>query len=191
MYILFFLRSIEITRLIFKYPPKGGLRAGRYIFNVTNRRLANRCRLDKHQAMRYNLLVAALAILCFGIYPVASTAAARAASPEELSGQPAAHVAPAPVEQGGKSIRWNKRAERIGKKLTKKMERLQRKGKTASRYNVGFTLGLIVLLIGGLFIFLGIVIPVVGILFIVIGGIIAFVGLLLWVLLGGITVDLS
>ena len=58
------------------------------------------------------------------------------------------------------------------------------------RLSLGFV-GLIVMIVGGMFIVLGIVIPYLGILFLVIGIIIAFVGLLLWVLLSRIGVRVS
>ena len=56
------------------------------------------------------------------------------------------------------------------------------------RINLSFV-GLIVLVLGGLFVLLGLAIPYVGILFIVIGGILALAGLLLMMLLGGIDVE--
>ncbi|MEZ4934768.1 MAG: hypothetical protein R2788_21890 [Saprospiraceae bacterium] len=50
-------------------------------------------------------------------------------------------------------------------------------------------IGLIVLALGGLFIFLGIVIPYVGLLFIIIGALIAFVGLVILLLLDGVRIN--
>lgn len=64
----------------------------------------------------------------------------------------------------------------------KKAGKLLQKSKLMERISLGFV-GLIVMIVGGMFIVLGIVIPYLGILFLVIGIIIAFVGLLLWLLL--------
>lgn len=89
-----------------------------------------------------------------------------------------------------KTKRWQKRLSKWQKKYEKKQKRWRKKGKFSANFNLGF-LGLIVMLVGGLFILLGLVIPVLGILFLVIGIIIAFVGLLLLILLGSISVDVS
>ncbi len=74
--------------------------------------------------------------------------------------------------------------------MEKKLERLRKKGNLEASFNLGF-LGVIVMVVGGLFILLGVVIPVVGLLFLVLGIIIAFVGLLMLLLLQGIKVDSS
>lgn len=72
----------------------------------------------------------------------------------------------------------------------KKVGKLLQKSKLIERISLGFV-GLIVMIVGGMFIVLGIVIPYLGILFLVIGIIIAFVGLLLWLLLRMIGVRVS
>ena len=72
------------------------------------------------------------------------------------------------------------------KKATKHFQ----KSKFVQRLSLGFV-GLLVMILGGMFIVLGIVIPVVGVLFLVIGIIIAFVGLLLWALLNKVGVDVN
>lgn len=89
-----------------------------------------------------------------------------------------------------KSKRLEKRMAKWQKKLEKKRQKWQKKGKLGASFSLGF-LGLLVMLIGGLFILLGLVIPVLGVLFLVIGIIIAFVGLLLLILLGSVSVDVS
>ncbi len=97
---------------------------------------------------------------------------------------------PTSKKQLRKQKRWKNKMGKFQQKMQNKMERLKRKGKIEGSFNLGF-LGLIVLLVGGLFILLGLVIPVVGVLFLVIGIIIAFAGLLALLLLGGIEVDSS
>ena len=87
-----------------------------------------------------------------------------------------------------KQNRMDKRFDRFQDKLDKRISKLKKKGKIGASINLDF-IGLIVLALGGLFIFLGIVIPVVGILFIVICAIIAFVGLVLLLLLNGVEVS--
>ncbi|TAK34183.1 MAG: DUF2207 domain-containing protein [Saprospiraceae bacterium] len=91
-------------------------------------------------------------------------------------------------KQVKKANRFNKRMERWQNKLEKKQKRWERKGKHSGGFSLGI-LGVIVMLLGGLFIVLGLVIPAIGILFIVIGIIIAFAGLILLMLLGGLRVD--
>lgn len=84
-------------------------------------------------------------------------------------------------KQSKREKRWQKRLGRLEKRLQKRLD---------GRFSLGF-IGVVVLLIGGLFIVLGLVIPAIGILFLVIGIIIAFVGLLLMLLLSGFNVDVS
>jgi len=91
-------------------------------------------------------------------------------------------------KQVKKANRFNKRMERWQNKLEKKQKRWERKGKHSGGFSLGI-LGVIVMLLGGLFIVLGLVIPAIGILFIVIGIIIAFAGLILLMLLSGLRVN--
>ncbi len=72
------------------------------------------------------------------------------------------------------------------------MSKRFQKSKLVQRISLGFV-GLLVMILGGIFIVLGIVIPYLGILFLVIGIILAFVGLLLWLLLNmiGVRVESS
>lgn len=89
-----------------------------------------------------------------------------------------------------KAKRWQKRLDRLERKLQKKMERWHRKGIFEANINLG-VIGLIVLVLGGGFIALGLVTGPVGILFYIIGGLIALVGLILLLLLSGISVSTS
>jgi Flp pilus assembly protein TadB len=91
-------------------------------------------------------------------------------------------------KQVKKAKRWNKRMERFKKKFEKREQRWERNGKHSGGFSLGIP-GVIVMLLGGLFIVLGLVIPAIGILFLILGIIIAFLGLILVVLLGGIRVD--
>ena len=141
--------------------------------------------------MKRNLLFIALIAFVFGSTTSLSGAASKAAFPEIQINSEAAAPAKVSSKHERKVKRWTKRFERLEKKFQKKMDRMRRKGKAGDRINLGTMLGLVVLLIGGLFIVLGLVIPAVGIVFLVIGIIIAFVGLLLWLLLGGISVEVS
>lgn len=133
--------------------------------------------------MKKNLLPCYFALFAFLLTPAVFAASKQAPVFEN------------PVEMSSKNSRQAKRMEirldRLKKKFQKKMERLQRKGKAVNRINLGAMLGLVILLTGGLFIVLGLVIPAIGIVFLVIGIIIAFVGLLVWLLLGGISVDVT
>jgi uncharacterized membrane protein len=88
------------------------------------------------------------------------------------------------------SSKLSRRLDRIEKKLHKKSERLRKRSKSSGDFNLGFV-GLIVLLVGGLFVLLGLAIPYAGILFLLIGGIIGIVGLFLMMLLGGFNVDVD
>lgn len=72
---------------------------------------------------------------------------------------------------------------------TKVVNRFQN-SRFVQRISLGFV-GLIVMIVGAMFIVLGIVIPYLGILFLVIGIIIAFIGLLIWVLLSRIGVRIE
>ena len=87
-----------------------------------------------------------------------------------------------------KKIRKEKRFKKLTQKLKKKLGRLHKKGRSEASVNLG-VIGLIVLIIGGLFVLLGLVIPVVGILFTVLGIIIGVIGLILLILLGGMKVS--
>ncbi len=141
--------------------------------------------------MKKNLLFLILTALIFSSTPPLFGAAGKRISQENQTLAEAAAPTKVSSRQERKAKRWEKRFDRMKNKLQKKMDRLKRKGKSGDRINLGTMLGLFVLLIGGLFIVLGLVIPAVGIVFLIIGIIIAFVGLLLWLLLGGITVDVS
>ncbi|MFQ5445507.1 MAG: hypothetical protein ACE5FF_01125 [Saprospiraceae bacterium] len=102
----------------------------------------------------------------------------------------ATHSSALSKKQVKKANRWNKRMERFKKKLEKRQKRWERKGKLGGSFSLGI-LGVIVMLLGGLFIVLGLVIPAIGLLFLILGIIIAFLGLILVLLLGGIRVDAS
>ncbi len=80
------------------------------------------------------------------------------------------------------------RTERRQKRLTKKLEKWETKIQGGDRISLAW-LGVVVMLVGGLFIVLGVVIPYVGLLFLIVGIIIAFAGLLLTLLLGGLSVE--
>lgn len=137
-----------------------------------------------------NLLFIALTLFTPALTPSLFAASAKAVSPEMPTRSEHVSTGRASKKEIRTTKRWNKRLDRLEKKIQKKMDRFQRKGKPVTRLSLGFV-GVIVLLIGGLFIALGLVIPAVGVVFLVIGIIIAFVGLLLWLLLGGIGVEVS
>ena len=84
-----------------------------------------------------------------------------------------------------KQQKWQKRFDRFNKKLNKKLDRLKKKGKSLEEISLGL-IGILVMLVGGMFIVLGLVIPVVGILFLIIGIIIAFAGLMSLIVLEGV-----
>ncbi len=73
-------------------------------------------------------------------------------------------------------------------KLEKRLAKMKKKGRLDASINLN-VISLIVLALGGLFIFLGIVIPYIGILFIIIGALIAFVGLVMLLLLDGVRIN--
>ncbi len=141
--------------------------------------------------MKNYLLLTTLILAVFASATPLSAAAGKAVFSETATHSEAAAPAKTSTKQQRKAQRWAKRFERLEKKFEKKMEKQRSKGKTVTRINLGETLGLIVLLTGGLFIALGLVIPAVGFVFLVIGIVIAFAGLLLWLLLGGISVEVS
>lgn len=89
-----------------------------------------------------------------------------------------------------KQQRHEKRLDRFKQKLEKKLAKWKNKNRIDASINLN-VIGLIVLALGGLFIFLGIVIPYVGLLFIIIGALIAFVGLVILLLLDGVRVKAS
>lgn len=89
-----------------------------------------------------------------------------------------------------KQQRQEKRLDRFKQKLEKKLAKWRNKNRIGASINLN-VIGLIVLALGGLFIFLGIVIPYVGLLFIIIGALIAFVGLVVLLLLDGVRVNAS
>lgn len=88
------------------------------------------------------------------------------------------------VKQSKKQARTERRQRRLAKKLEKWKTKLQR----GDRISLAW-IGVIVMLLGGLFIVLGLVIPYVGLLFLILGIIVAFAGLLLTLLLGGLSVE--
>lgn len=92
----------------------------------------------------------------------------------------------------GKHLRKQQKREKRLNRFKQKLERKLAKWKNKSRIGASINLnviGLIVLALGGLFIFLGIVIPYVGLLFIIIGALIAFVGLVILLLLDGVRIN--
>lgn len=89
-----------------------------------------------------------------------------------------------------KAQRLQKRLNKWRMRFEKKKEKWTKKAKLNVNFDLGF-LGLMVMLLGGLFIVLGLVIPVLGVLFLVIGIIIAFAGLLLLLLLSSVSVHVS
>jgi len=127
----------------------------------------------------------------FFVSTLTSSAAVRSVAFEVSDGMrvEAAHSdATLSKNQMKKANRWTKRMERFKKKLDKRQKRWERKGNHSGSFSLGI-LGVIVMLLGGLFIVLGLVIPAIGLLFLILGIIIAFVGLIMLILLGGIRVD--
>lgn len=140
--------------------------------------------------MKKNLFLIALTLLSFTGMPSLFAASAKAVLPEKQATFESLSKKEVSAKEVRMSKKSNKRMDRLEKKIQRKMDRLHRKGKMGGRFSLGFV-GLIVMLVGGLFIVLGLVIPAIGILFLVIGIIIAFVGLLLMLLLNGLSVDVS
>lgn len=132
--------------------------------------------------MKKMLFLAGLA-LSFLFPPQTITAAHRTAAPKSVS---EASVSNKKSER--KLRKWQQRMNRFERKMEKRMERWERKGKLGGSFNLG-GIGLVVLLLGALFVGLGLLIPVVGIVFIIIGAIIGFVGLLLMLILSGFNVE--
>lgn len=141
--------------------------------------------------MKRNLLLLSFVAFVLGLSLNPAFAAIQKETPHSRTNVENATRTEFSVQQTRKVNRLKNRMGRWEKKFQKKMERKQHKGKPGDRVNLGFMLGLIVLLTGGLFIALGLIIPAIGIIFLIIGVIIAFAGLLLWIVLGGISVEVS
>ncbi|MBI5915958.1 MAG: hypothetical protein HY842_11310 [Bacteroidetes bacterium] len=136
--------------------------------------------------MKNNLLLLALT----AFFLTASPSLFAVSKPDQPAAAVAATHKTATESLHSSHFKKGKRTNWLQKKLQKKLEKKMRATKPGGRVNLGLA-GLIVLLLGGLFILLGLVIPAVGIVFLVLGIIIAFIGLLLWLILGGINVDIS
>ena len=136
--------------------------------------------------MKINLLLSLLTALFLAVSMPSLSAASSAAH--------TSHHAISAVSTENKTVasahlKKEKRSGWLKKWWEKKTTKHFQKLKLVQRLSLGFV-GLIVMIVGGMFIVLGIVIPYLGVLFLVIGIIIAFVGLLLWVILsrGGVRV---
>ncbi len=132
--------------------------------------------------MKITLLLSLLTALSFAVsMPSVSAASSAGTTPSHaVSAVQLDWKTAAPSQfKKGKNAGWLK------KWWEKKTTKHSQKSKLVQRLSLGFV-GLLVMILGGMFIVLGIVIPYLGILFLVIGIIIAFVGLLLWVLLSRI-----
>ncbi len=134
--------------------------------------------------MKINLLLSLLTALFLAVSMPSLSAASSAAHTSHHA------VSAVPTENKAATSTYLKKEKRSGwlkKWWEKKTTKHFQKSKFMQRLSLGFV-GLIVMIVGGMFIVLGIAIPYLGILFLVIGIIIAFVGLLLWVLLSKIGV---
>ena len=120
-------------------------------------------------------------------FPAASLSVASKPVAEEVmvKNNHASHLS---GKQLRKQQKLEKRLDRFQQKLEKRLAKMKKKGRLDASINLN-VISLIVLALGGLFIFLGIVIPYIGILFIIIGALIAFVGLVMLLLLDGVRIN--
>lgn len=142
--------------------------------------------ISKNSMMKRLLLLSGLLIF-FASKPLPADAAAWKAPVENIAAAKEKTASPTHFTKANKK---GKRADRRQKRFEKKLDKWKNKLRRGDRINLAWV-GILVMLVGGLFIVLGLVIPYVGLLFLVLGIIIAFVGLLLVLLLKGLTVDAS
>ncbi|MCF8246106.1 MAG: hypothetical protein K9J37_15440 [Saprospiraceae bacterium] len=134
--------------------------------------------------MKLNLLISLFTALLFAVSMPTLSAASSSA---RTSNHAVSAVKSESKAVHAKHFKKTKRSGWLKKWWEKKVSKHFQKSKLVQRISLGFV-GLIVMILGGMFIVLGIVIPYLGILFLVIGIILAFVGLLLWLLLSMIGV---